>query len=135
RAAARPLCVVAGGRPGKLALEPADLAAQLVAILAGEAREVLVPALGQGQDRAAVLALHARGKAVSGRELGQERGGRRGGADAVEVPRDGLTLAVLEQRGPPLRLAAVRRDQVQVIGDVDPAQDALPLGAVLVERE
>ena len=98
-------------------------------------RQVLVPGLGQRQHRTAVLPLHRGPQPVGRRERGQDGGGGRRGADAVQVPLAGLAGAVLQQRLPHLLFASGRHDQVEVVGDVHPADDPLPSRPVLVERQ
>src|SRR5258706_294830 len=70
-----------------------------------------------------------------GRERGRGGGGGGGGADAVQIPPARLARSVLQQRLPDLLLATRHRDQVEIVGDVRPADDSLPPGLVLVERE
>src|SRR5207249_7040197 len=109
--------VRARGGAGQLALEPAHLAAQLVAILARQSREVLVPGPGEREDRAALLELGRDAEAVGGRERGQQRQRGRGAADRVEVPFDRPRAAMQQERLPQLLLAARRRVAAEMAAD------------------
>ena len=123
------------GDGGQLALELAHLPPELVAILAGQPRQVVVPRRGQRQHRAALL------------DARRPRAAPRTGASRGRISAVG-DAARTAWRSHSTRCAArcckracqtssslpAGGDQVEIVGDVDPAEDAKPLRPVLVER-
>ena len=120
-------------RPRQLPLEPPDLPQELVALLAGEPGEVGVPGRGQVEDRAAFLDGGGGPEPVGRRERGKQRRAGGGGADRVEVPGLRRRRAALEQSRPHILLEAGGSDQVEVVGDVHAAHEAVHALPFLVE--
>src|SRR5262245_12723705 len=120
---------------GNLAREAAHLPRELVALLAGEGGQVVVPGGGQIEDRTALLH-RRRHRETEGR--GDSRGrrdGDRARGHGVEVPDPGHRGARGEERRPRLLLAARSGDEVEVVRDVGAPDQLHRRRAALVERQ
>jgi hypothetical protein len=116
-------------------LETADLAAQLVAVLARKRSEVRLPGLRQPQHWTSFFH-HGRHRETRGRR--QRRGGGDGGRGLgyrVELPHRGIGGARGQKRGPGLFLALAQDEQIQVVGDIGAACEHQPVGRGLDEGQ
>src|SRR5439155_3761890 len=100
---------------GNLALEPSQLAGQLVAVLLGKGGEEGVPRLRQRGDGTSLLHRRARDEAGRGRQRWERGDRRRRRRYRVQLPHRARGRARLEQRGPGVGLLAAEREQVEVV--------------------
>jgi chaperonin GroES len=118
---------------GGVAFEASDLAHELVTVLSGKASEVGFPRGRQGQDGTSLFHGYRRGETARGRDLREQRGGRRGGRHGVQLPLDALARSGLEQRHPRLFLAPGHRNQIEIVGNVGAAQELERTGRGLMK--